>query len=283
MYRCVGNENRFFTCCISAILILIWFSGNGQSATLYEQSLQKLESRMAGLQKEPFTFVVMGDSRGNDPIFVKCLLAAARYYPEFIIHTGDAVSTGSEKQFLHFLALLQQTLSDIPVFVAAGNHELTNGDKSDKGKVLFQKLIGPLDYVLNLSKINARCIVLDNSGYSLESKQIAYLKTQLCAENSLNFVFMHIPPQTPKWIDNHTFTTGADAFLQMISSRNVAVVFYGHYHLYDESTISGTRHIITGGGGAPLSRLYFGEASYHFVVVTLSGGDVTTEKVLVSE
>jgi hypothetical protein len=47
--------------------------------------------------------------------------------------------------------------------------------------------------------------------------------------------------------------------------------------------LSGTRHIITGGAGAPLSRLYFGDASYHFVVVTLSGGKMITEKVLISE
>ena len=97
--------------------------------------------------------------------------------------------------------------------------------------------------------------------------------------NSLKFVFMHIPPQTHKWIDSHTFTKGADAYLQVLSTRNVDGAFYGHYHLYDEDMISGTRHIITGGAGAPLVRLYFGDPSYHFVVVTLSDGKVTTEKV----
>ena len=119
--------------------------------------------------------------------------------------------------------------------------------------------------------------------YSLTSNQIDYLKTELSVENSLKFVFMHVPPQTHKWIDSHTFTKGADAFLQTLSGCNVAGVFYGHYHLYDEDTLSGTRHIITGGAGAPLARLYFGDPSYHFVVVTLSGGKVSTEKVLVSE
>ena len=118
---------------------------------------------------------------------------------------------------------------------------------------------------------------------SLTSNQIDYLNNQLAADNALKFVFMHIPPQTLKWIDSHTFTNGADAFLQTLSGRSVAGVFYGHYHLYDEAMISGTRHIITGGAGAPLTRLYFGDPSYHFVVVTLSGGTVTTEKVLVSE
>jgi Icc protein len=281
MYRRAGNRYCFY--CLGWILIFILIGGGAQSTTLYEQSWQKLESRLARVQREPYTFVVMGDSRDNDEVFTKCLLAAAGYHPLFILHVGDAVSTGTEEQFQHFLALLQKTVPDMPVFVAAGNHELTNGDKSEKGKALFQQLIGPLDYVLALPRINALVIVLDNSGNSLTSHQIDFLKTELRAENSMKFVIMHVPPQTHKWIDNHTFAKGAEAFLQTIFSFNVAGVFYGHYHLYDEDTLSGTRHIITGGAGAPLARLYFGDPSYHFVLVTLSGGKVATEKISVSE
>jgi 3',5'-cyclic-AMP phosphodiesterase len=281
MYRREGNRYCFY--CLGWILIFILIGGGAHSATLYEQSWQKLESRLAGIQKEPYVFVVMGDSRDNDAVFTKCLLAAASYHPLFILHVGDAVSTGSEEQFLHFLSLLQKTIPDMPVFVAAGNHELTNGDKSENGKALFQKLIGPLDYVLDLPEINARFIVLDNSSYFLTAHQIDYLKTGLRVENSLKFVIMHVPPQTHKWIDDHTFTKGADAFLQTLSGFDVAGVFYGHYHLYDEDSLSGTRHIITGGAGAPHARLYFGDPSYHFVVVKLSDGKVATEKVLVSE
>jgi 3',5'-cyclic-AMP phosphodiesterase len=286
MFQRAGNAKRYRLYCLGWILILTLVCGRAQSATLYEQSRQKLESRLAGIQKEPYTFVVMGDSRDNDKVFIKCLLTAARYHPLFILHTGDVVSNGNKEQFLHFLSLLQQILPDMPVFVAAGNHDMMNRDKSDmssdKGKALFQQMIGPLDYVLDLPGINARFILLNNSEHSLTSNQIDYMKAELSVENSLKFILMHIPPQTLKWID-HTFTKGADAFLQTLSGRNVAGVFYGHCHLYDEITLYGTRHIITGGGGAPLSRLYFGDASYHIIVVTLSGGKATTEKVLISE
>ena len=283
MYRRSGTGKRYGLYCLGWILTFILVCGSAQAATLYEQSRQKLLSGMAGIQKEPYTFVVMGDSRGNDKVFVKCLLAAASYHPLFILHAGDAVSTGSEEQFRHFLETLQKTLPDMPVFVAAGNHELTNRDKRDEGKALFQQLIGPLDYVLDLPEINARFIVLDNSSNYLTPRQIDYLQTELRGETCLKFVIMHVPPQTHKWIDDHTFTKGADAFLQTLSGFNVAGVFYGHYHLYDEDMLAGTRHIITGGAGAPLARLYFGDPSYHFVVVTLSSGKVSTEKVLVSE
>jgi predicted phosphodiesterase len=257
--------------------------GVAESATLYEVSKQKLESQMSVERNEPVTFVVMGDSRNNDDVFTKCLNSAARYRPLFILHTGDAISTGSAEQFHQFLTILQQTLPDMPVFVAIGNHELTNKDKTEKGKALFQQLIGPLDFTLDIPGIDVRLIVLDNACYSLTTHQVDYLKNQMHSGYSRKFVFMHIPPKTRKWIDDHTFTEGADAFLQTIAEGNPAGVFYGHYHLYDEDTLSGIRHIITGGAGAPLVRSYFGDASYHFVVVKLSGGKVFTEKVRISE
>jgi 3',5'-cyclic-AMP phosphodiesterase len=283
MFLRTGKGKGRFLYCLVWVFIIGLVCGSAQSATLFERSQQKLESRLAGVQKGAYNFVVMGDSRDNDEVFKKCLLMAARYHPLFILHLGDAVPSGSEAHFQHFLALLEQTLPDMPVFVVAGNHELTSQDKGEKGKALFQQLIGPLDYVLDLPRIDARCIVLDNSSYLLTSKQIDYLKGQLLSDVMMKFVFLHIPPHTLKWIDSHTFSTGAEAFLQALEGRKPAGVFYGHYHLFDEDVISGTRHIITGGAGAPLSRLYFGDPSHHIVVVTLAGGQVATEKVLVPE
>jgi Icc protein len=265
------------------IVILLPVYGAAESATLYEISRQQLQSRLSVPENEPFTFVVMGDSRNNDDVFIKCLNAAARYHPLFILHTGDAVSTGSEAQFHQFLSIIRQTIPQMPVFVAIGNHELTNKDKTDKGKTLFRQLIGPLDFTLDIPEINVRLIALDSSCYSLTAQQIDYVKGQMTPELVRKFVFLHIPPKTRKWIDDHTFTEGADAFLRVIADGNPSGVFYGHYHLYDEDTLSGIRHIITGGAGAPLIRTYFGDPSHHFVVVRLEGGKISTEKVVVSD
>ena len=87
-----------------------------------------------------------------------------------------------------------------------------------RGKRLFQQLIGPLDYVLDLPEINARFIVLDNSGNYLTLRTRSNTcKTELSVEHSLKFVIMHVPPQTHKWIDeSHVYKGGrrifADAF-----------------------------------------------------------------------
>ena len=136
-------ENDIVFTAWDGFCFLSWLAGGRNPQRFMSSLWQNLESRLAESPEEPYTFVVMGDSRDNDDVFIKCLLTAARYHPLFILHTGDAVSTGSEKQFLHFRALLRKTLPDMPVFVAAGNHELTNRDKSEMGKVLFKQLIGP--------------------------------------------------------------------------------------------------------------------------------------------
>jgi len=264
------------------IFLLLAGGKVAESATLYETSRQKLHSRLAAVPREPYTFVVLGDNRGNDAVFIKCLIAAARFQPLFIMHVGDVVHSGSAEQFEHFLSTVQRTVPEIPIFVAIGNHELTDKDRTDKGKALFQQVIGPLDYSLELPEIDIELIVLDSSGYVLTPQQIDYLGNRLQSKSSRKFVFTHIPPRTRKWIDDHTFTEGADAFLRLIADRKPAGVFYGHYHLYDEDTFSGVRHIITGGAGAPLLQSYFGDSSYHIVVVRVAGGNVATEKVVIS-
>jgi hypothetical protein len=136
--------------------------------------------------------------------------------------------------------------------------------------------------MLELPEIDTELIVLDSSCYLLTPQQINYLDNRLQSKSSLKFVFTHIPPRTRKWIDDHTFTEGADVFLRTIADRKPAGVFYGHYHLYDQDTLSGVRHIITGGAGAPLVQSYFGESTYHIVVVRIAGGKVATEKVVIS-
>jgi len=137
------------------------------------------------------------------------------------------------------------------------------------------------DYVLDFPEINSRFIVLDNSWYYLTRHRIDYLKTELRLWDSLKFVILHVPPQTHKWIDDHTFIAGTGAFLSGLSGCNVAGVFYGHYHLYDEDTLF--RNPPHHHRRRRLAVCISGILPIHFVVVTLSGGKVSTEKVLISE
>jgi len=248
------------------------------SSTLYERSLHKLEGNLQTSSPDDFTFIVMGDSRDNDEIFKKILVAAAKLRPLFILHGGDTVFTGRGKKFNHFLDMVETNLPETPIFVVIGNHELTNNIRTPHGKTIFQEKIGPLNYVLDIKKLGIKIVALDNSLYELTPAQLKYLEEQLGLPRKYKFVIMHIPPQTQKWQHSHCFSKGADRLMQIITEKKVSVAFFGHLHLYAQDEIKGVKYIITGGAAAPLhANVAFGEPSYHFIVVRVKNGKVSTE------
>ena len=78
----------FLIVLFAAALFLVW-TANTDAATLYERSLEKLQAGIGKVSPNDFTFVVLGDSRGNDDIFKKALALAKTYNPLFILHGGD--------------------------------------------------------------------------------------------------------------------------------------------------------------------------------------------------
>jgi hypothetical protein len=54
-------------------------------------------------------------------------------------------------------------------------------------------------------------------------------------------------------------------------------VFAGHIRAYDQTTRDGVIYVISGGGGAPLSRSEDQGGFYHYVRVSVNGTDIQTE------
>lgn len=248
------------------------------SSTLYEQSLRMLEKNLQEALPDDFTFIVLGDSRDNDEVFKKILSYAALFKPLFILHGGDTVNTGSEKRFSHFLDIIEHAIPDVPIFVVMGNHDLTYNIKNDEGEKIFREKIAPLNYVLNMKKIDMKIIALDNSLYELTTAQLNYLEEQLTTKKKNKFVFMHVPPQTQKWQHSRCFSKGAERLMQIMGEKKVTAAFFSHLHLYAEDEIQGVKYFITGGAGAPLhDKIAFGEPTNHFIVVRIKDGNATTE------
>jgi len=260
------------------ILIGLAWPPTCHSSTLYERSLLKLEKNLQTAFPDDFTFVVMGDSRDNEEVFKKILTSADKLRPLFVLHGGDTVFTGREKKFNHFLDIVETYLPDTPIFVAIGNHELTNNIKNPHGKTIFQEKIGPLNYVLDIKKLSMKIVALDNSLYELSPVQLKYLEEQLTTPRKYKFVIMHIPPETQKWQHSHLFSKGADRLMQIMTEKKVSVAFFSHLHLYAQDEIKGVKYIITGGAAAPLhTQIAFGEHFYHYIVVRVKNGKVATE------
>lgn len=266
-----SGPTRHFTVRFVILLFVAFFlAADCHAGTLYDRSLQKMERNAQNASPQDFTFVVLGDNRENDEIFRKSLWLATTFKPLFILHEGDFSSHGSRKEVDHFLAMVQATVPDIPLFIVPGNHEQ---------KLPFKEKIGPLDFVIDVPRLGLKVVAVDNSDYMLNAAQLGYLKNQLATMRKFTFVTMHVPPATKRW-NWHTFSQGAPDLIALLAEKKVTAAFYGHIHLYDRDDIKGVPHIISGGAGAPLIRFGFpGDPSYHIVVVRVKDGGVTYEMV----
>ena len=259
---------------LSIVALLLVWTANTHAASLYERSLEKLQAGIENVSPDDFTFVVLGDSRGNDGIFKKALTLAKTYNPLFILHGGDYSDKGSDKETDHFLSLVNSSVPDVPLFVVVGNHE---------NRKVFAEKIGPFNFSLDSARLKLRVIAVDNANYALKIPELRYLSNQLAAKRDNTFVTMHIPPKTKRW-NWHTFSDGAVDLENVLTENGIKIAFYFHIHLYDQDEIRGVPSIITAGAGAPLVSFGFsGEPVYHIVLVRVKQGTVTTEMVKVQE
>jgi 3',5'-cyclic-AMP phosphodiesterase len=267
----IGNLPRIMLSV--AALFLIWTADVG-AASLHERSLVKFQAGTEHASPADFSFVVLGDSRGNDGIFKKALALAKSYSPLFILHGGDYSDRGSDRETDHFLTLVNDSVPDVPLFVVLGNHE---------NRKVFAEKIGPAHFSLDSARLNLKVIAVDNAGDALKMPERSYLLTELAAKRKNTFVAMHVPPKTLSWTW-HTFSEGAAELENALAENGVKAAFYFHVHLYARDEIKGVPSIITAGAGAPLIRAGFpGEPVYHIVLVRVKNGMVTTEMVKVDE
>jgi Icc protein len=217
-----------------------------------------------------FSFVVMGDNRGNYEVLRELIQMANRRKPAFMINTGDLVAEGKYSEYLRFLAVVKQSHS--PFFMVVGNH-----DVGGNGRLLFQQIFGDENYSFDYG--GCRFIALDNADGSFPDERLAWLDQQL-ATPLRKMLFLHKPPAVGNWahaFDASPWTNNAGRFTDLVSRRGVDRVFLGHIHAYEEKVIGGVRYVVTGGAGAPLDPAP--HAYFHFVLVNVSPNGVQDQVV----
>ena len=240
---------------------------SAETATLFSESMKSFEARAASADAEGWRFVFMGDNRGNDRKFKEMLQRAQELDPLFILHGGDIAETGSADELSHFLDVVKSVKGLPPLFVVRGNHEMN--------AALFEKMIGPLNFVIDSQRLGLRLVALDNSNYVLSERELSFLSKNLDQKRQNQIVSMHIPPTTDRW-PKHSFDKGKKELLSLMSDRNVTMGLFAHIHLFDKDIIKGIPCIISGGAGAQLAWFgYAGDAMYHLVVVEVVKGKVS--------
>lgn len=235
--------------------------------TLFSESMKALESRFKTADANKWSFVFMGDNRGNDRKFKEILQRVKDINPLFILHGGDIVESGTDPELSHFLDMVKSVKELPPLFVVRGNHE-ANAD-------LFEKMIGPRSFVIDSQKLGLRLVAVDNSNYALSERELSFLSINLDHKRQNQIVSMHIPPKTDRW-PRHSFDKGKNELFKLMSDRNVRMGLFAHIHLFDKEMIKEIPYIISGGAGAQLSWFgYSGDAIYHYVIVEVTRGKLT--------
>lgn len=221
---------------------------------LFEDSKALLFEKVRAIKNpSEFSFVVMGDSWAGDgetsnAILTEAFREARKHHPLFVLHTGDAVFSGTKEQFRtgrdyftaspvepkhhvkSFLDLVDQYLlkpnpaklgnEKIPIFVVPGNHE-QNGFNGPLNN--FVQLIGPTNFMINVPKLKFSLIGVKNffrtgtganttTKYGFTQGELNLLRRFLSNRQKYTFLGMHAPPHAGKWANPNYFTEDESTF-----------------------------------------------------------------------
>jgi len=246
-------------------------------------------------KESPFAFVVFGDTRSFPDNFARIADAAYAERPNFVLHTGDVVTKGPEKdQWVNeFLAPAANLARRVPLYVAIGNHE-----KNDAWYYKYVSYPSPESYY-SFDYGDAHFAILDSNEKDLgpQSAQYQWLEKDLAKSKALwKFTAHHHPPFDSDSDDygdtDREKSTQGDlnvrAFVPLYEEYDVDICWVGHIHTYERTwpiregkvdQDSGVIYIQTGGGGAPLeqfapTRSWFTAKvlrNYEYCYVTIAG------------
>jgi hypothetical protein len=238
--------------------------------------------------------LVFGDSGAGDQTQVRLADGmtdyAAGHQVDALVTTGDNVYPDGNPA--RFPATLDRPYADLrddhPLWVTLGNHDVEYADGRDQLKHVG--LPSPVyEQVVTRNGVSVQVLVLDSNETTQSlADQAHWLDTKL-SEGSYQWrvvTFHH-----PVWScsDHGSTQATADAFLPVTAGR-ANLVLQGHDHNYQRfNDKSGTRYIVTGGGGKDLYPIRACPAGtpapavavseHHFLAVAATSGSLTVTAV----
>lgn len=219
------------------------------------------------------TFAVLGDNKDNFAVLGK-LLQQIDGDPTlaFAIHLGDLVQEGDLPRYRHFFQEVRRRFHK-PLLTVAGNHEY----QCPEGDNFYQDIFGP-DYYAFAVADNFLIVVDDGAPTGPGEAQLQWLEQQLAkAQNyRTRLVFLHIPLFDPRGGKNHHSLAPelARRLESLFQKYKVTYIFAAHIHGYFDGKWDGVPFTITGGAGAELYGTDPRHFFYHYLKVSVIGGQV---------
>lgn len=244
-----------------------------------ESVLKRIQSVPYNPQKG-FRFIVLGDSRINQPVWEAICKSMSRKKTIFVIDTGDLVNEGEPEQYDEYLFRVLEKYGNFNFVPVLGNHDIS----LDGLVVSYLTSFGPnsLNYYFDYG--NCRFIILDNcSRFTNLDKQLEITDQWLSdtPDGFYKFVFAHLPPgNIEKWSYHALDIEKSHKFTELMSKHQVDHVFVGHIHAYSTAHFQGVDYTVTGGGGAELHKQYGPKGSvHHYVIVDVTADGIKQQVV----
>lgn len=197
-------------------------------------------------------FVVVGDSGVGSAAQHALARRLATVPADAILFLGDiAYGSGTRTQLqTRFFDVYAELFQRLPVYAAIGNHD----NATQRGRPYEEMLVLPGNerwYSVDLGDVHF--VVLDTT--QIGAAQAAWLEADLAAaQRRFTVVLAHHPPYTAAWRGpNRKFRR---TFVPILQRHGVDLVLSGHEHHYERShVVAGIVYIVSGGGGAPLTRV----------------------------
>ena len=251
----------------------------------------------ANKSETPFAFAIISDTQGNPKVAGKIAGHAWAHRPNFLLHPGDLVSTGTNDSHWkdHFFASMEPLISRVAFFPVLGNHE-QNADNYYN----YMSLPDP-EYYYSFEYGNAQFFMIDtNKNVGPETEQYKWLDKALAASKAKwKIVCHHHPPYSSDendygdlWKSNRS-TRGhlpVRRLTKLYDKHKVDIVWSGHIHSYERTWQirgdkvveegQGVQYMITGGGGGSLETAGPFKPGFqnnvrhghHYCMVAINGG-----------
>lgn len=247
-------------------------------------------------KETPYAFAVISDTQGNPKVSKQIAELAWGQRPSFLLHPGDLVSTGKNREhwLKHFFPGMRPLINHVPFYPVLGNHE-----QNAKHYYDYVSLPDP-EYYYAFDFGNARFFMVDtNQKVNPGSVQFKWLEKELAASKAKwKFVCHHHPPYSSDendygnlWKSNQGRhgDLRARELVPLYEKHGVDLVWNGHIHSYERTwrilggkavESGGPFYMITGGGGGGLetpapTRPFFQNnvrRGHHYVMVHVNGG-----------
>ncbi len=249
-----------------------------------------------GSRDAAFTFSVLSDTQTNGDVAKRVADLAFEHRPNFVVHCGDLVDTGSTRSDWTetFFPSMRPLIEHAPLVPVLGNHE-------QDAKLYYDLMSLPEpERWYSLAYGNAEFFMLDgNRSLDDQSEQLKWLKGVLQdSEATWRFAVIHQPPYTSDSNDygetSETTSTRGDVNVQNILGAleryGVDLCFSGHVHDYERTfpikggkvvpyAEGGIVYVTAAGAGGSLedfdaTNTWFGHKKmrrHHFVHVAIHG------------